>query len=97
MLYVPSSAHFQLDFNINTDINQPTIVYINEDLNYPHGSNIEVTPANSLTWTSTSRNYYEFVPAQSTKNGTTITILITPKTLNLLSRLWNWLKQKFSF
>ena len=82
MVFDPESAGFRLIYIINTDIRQPTIIYINEDLNYPHGNNINVSPANSLTWTSPSRNYYEFLPTASTKNDTTITIQITPKTLN---------------
>jgi len=97
MFFEPTSCRFQLTFNVNTDIHQPTIVYINEDLNYPHGNDINVSPVNSLTWTSTSRNYYEFLPVASTKNGTTITILITPKTLHWFYRFCNWLKMKVFF
>ncbi|CAF0730390.1 unnamed protein product [Rotaria sp. Silwood1] len=97
MYFEPISCNFVLDFNINTDIKQPTIVYINEDLNYPHGNVIKVSPADSLTWTATSRNYYEFSTTTSTKNGTTITIQITPKTLNWFNRAWYWLKKKISF
>ena len=82
MVFEPTTSHFQLVFNINTDIHQPTIIYINEELNYPQGCNINVSPVNSLTWNSTNRNYYEFILGTSTKNETTITILITPKTLN---------------
>ena len=97
MLFDPVTAQFQLVFDVNTDIDQPTIVFINEDLNYPHGKNIKVSPDSSLTWTSTSRNYYEFKPASSTKNGTRITISIAPKTLNWFQRFWNWLKMKMVF
>jgi hypothetical protein len=97
MFFDSSSFRLQLVFNINTDIHQPTIIYINEDLNYPHGNDINVSPTNSLTWTSTSRNYYEFTPTTLTNNGTTITILITPKTLSWPYRFWNWLKTTFSF
>jgi hypothetical protein len=64
---------------VNTDIHAPTIVYINEELNYPHGADITVTPADSLIWNSTSSNYYEFTTTTATKNGTNITILITAK------------------
>lgn len=66
---------------MNTDIHQPTVVYINEELNYPHGADITVTPAESLLWNSTSSNYYEFTTTAATKNGTTITILMTAKNL----------------
>jgi len=97
MLFNPTSSQFQLVFNINIDIHQPTIIYINEDLNYPHGNIINVSPVNSLTWTSTNRNYYEFIPTASTKNETTITIQITAKTANWLYRFWNWLKMKIVF
>ncbi len=73
-------THPQLIFNIDTDIQQPTIVYINEELNYPNGFNITVSPVDSLTWNSPSRNYYEFLPVASTIDNTIITIFITPKT-----------------
>ncbi|CAF3794333.1 unnamed protein product [Adineta steineri] len=91
------SFNFQLTFDINTNIQQPTIIYINENLNYPHGNNIDVSPVNSLTWTSTNRNYYEFLPTTSTKNSTMITIKITPKTINWFHLLWNWFKEKIIF
>ncbi|CAF2959971.1 unnamed protein product [Rotaria sp. Silwood2] len=97
MYFEPISCNFVLYFTVNTNIQQPTIIYINEDLNYPNGNVIKVSPADSLTWTSTSRNYYEFSITASTKNGTTINIQITPKTLNWFNRAWNWLKKKISF
>jgi hypothetical protein len=80
MSFDPISARFQLAFNVNTAIQQPTIIYINEELNYPHGCVINVSPANSLAWNSTNRNYYEFLPTTSTKNDTIVTILIIQKT-----------------
>lgn len=82
MSFDPITSRFQLVFNINTTIPQPTIIYINEELNYPHGFDINVSPNDTLTWNSSERNYYEFSPTASTKNGTIITILITAKTLN---------------
>jgi endoglycosylceramidase len=97
MIFNPTTARFQLVFTINTDIHQPTIIYINEELNYPQGCDIKVSPVNSLTWNSSNRNYYEFIPGTSTKNDTAITILITPKTLNVFYRFWNWIKVKISF
>jgi hypothetical protein len=97
MVFDPITSRFQLVFNVNTDIHQPTIIYINEELNYPQGCDINVSPVNSLTWNSTDRNYYEFTPATSTENDTTIVILITPKTLNWFYKFWNWLKMKVSF
>lgn len=93
----PYSARFQFVFTVNTDINQPTIIYINEELNYPHGADIIVTPANSLTWNSTSLNYYEFTTTSAATNGTSINILITAKRLAWYHRVWNWIKTKFCF
>lgn len=92
MNFDPTTSRFQLVFNVNTDIHQPTIVYINEELNYPQGFDIQVSPANSLTWNSTSTNYYDFTPSASTKNGTAITIQITQKKLIWIRRAWNWIK-----
>jgi hypothetical protein len=100
MVFDATTARFQLVFNINTDIHQPTIIYVNEELNYPQGCNINVSPASSLTWNSTERNYYEFTSGTATKNDTTITILIMPKTLSWFTkfcRLWNWIKVKVFF
>src|SRR5690349_112578 len=94
MSFDPVTSNFRLVFNVNTDISQPTIVYINEELNYPKGCDISVTPANSLTWKSTEQNYYEFVPSTSTKNGTVVAIFIKQKTLSWYYRLWNWIKMK---
>ena len=95
MIFDPTSSRFQLVFNINTDIHQPTVVYINEELNYPQGFDIQVSPSNSLTWNSSSPNYYEFLPSASTKTGTAITIQITQKKLIWFRRAWNWIKGNF--
>ena len=97
MTFDPTTSRFQLVFNVNTDIQQPTIVYINEELNYPKGFDVNVSPANSLTWNSTETNYYQFTPAASTKNGTSITIQITQKQFNWIQRAFNWLKSVISF
>ncbi len=97
MSFDPTTSHFQLVFNINTDIHQSTIIYINEELNYAQGFDINVSPVNSLTWNSTSQNYYDFTPGTSTKNGTVITIQITQKKLNWVRKAWNWLKMKILF
>jgi len=67
---------FELTFNINTDIHQPTIVYLNKKLNYPFGQDINISPQDSMIWNATTSNYYEFLPALSTKNNTKITIII---------------------
>ena len=56
MFFDPITARFEFIFTVNTDIHQPTIIYINEDLNYPQGCNINVLPVDSLTWSSTDRN-----------------------------------------
>lgn len=80
MSFFPSTNVFELQFIINTDIQQPTIVYLNEDFNYPHGVNITINPEKALTWTSKERNYYEFVPKDSTKNETIILIQVFPNT-----------------
>ena len=82
MSFDPITSRFQLVFNINTTIQQPTIVYINEELNYPHGFDINVSPNNTLTWNSSEQNYYEFFPTTSTENGSIIIILITTKALD---------------
>lgn len=97
MIFDATTARFQLVFNVNTGIRQPTIVYINEELNYPQGFDIQVTPANSLTWNSTSPNYYQFFSSVSVNNGTSITINITQKKLIWILRAWNWMKQTFPY
>lgn len=97
MLFDPATADFQLEFNVNTGIQQPTIIYINEDLNYPYGNNIQVSPSDSLTWKSSSRNYYEFSTTASTRNGTTVGIKITQKPSNWFYRGFIWLKKKINY
>ncbi len=82
MNFDPISSRFQLEFSVNTDIQQPTIIYINKELHYPLGFEIRVSPVDSLTWNSTNQNYYDFLPTTSTKNNTRISIFITPKQFN---------------
>ncbi|CAM4966051.1 unnamed protein product [Rotaria socialis] len=79
MSFFPTTNLFELQFIINTDIQQPTVIYLNEDLNYPHGVSIILNPENSLIWASPNHNYYEFVASGSVKNGTTILIQIFAK------------------
>ena len=95
MEFLPNTNAFRLQFTINTDIKQPTIIYINEDLNYPRGVRITVNPPNTLTWKSSSRNYYEFLPTSTVTNGTTITIAIDPNNGNYLYRLFRWIRQRW--
>ncbi|CAF3559233.1 unnamed protein product [Rotaria sp. Silwood1] len=76
MAFFPTTNLFELQFTINTDIRQPTVIYLNEDFNYPHGINVILSPENSLIWTSSNRNYFEFVPTPLLKNGTDILIQI---------------------
>ena len=78
MIFNPNTSQFRLQFIINTGIQQPTMVYINEDFNYPQGVRIVVDPKNTLNWKSSTRNYYEFLPTSTVKNGTIITIEINP-------------------
>lgn len=87
MLFAPDTALFRLQFIINTDIPQPTVIYLNEEFNYPQGLNIVIRPDNALSWTSPEKNYYEFLPTSTIKNGTTILIEITPRSAKELTKL----------
>merc|ERR1712084_59722 len=43
MSFDPQSGKFELEFNA-TLLNAPTVIYLNEDLHYPNGYSIAVSP-----------------------------------------------------
>ncbi|CAF3840020.1 unnamed protein product [Rotaria sordida] len=93
MSFDPTTANFELRFIINTDIEKPTVIYLNEEFNYSHGIIINVTPLDSLVWTSSIHNYYEFIPAASTKNRTMIILQILPQTEHWFYKILNWIRE----
>lgn len=92
MSFDPITADFELHFIINTDVEKSTVIYLNEEFNYPHGVIINVIPSDSLVWTSTTPNYYEFTPNISTKNQTTIILQISPNAEHWIGKIFHWIK-----
>lgn len=40
----PDTGDFQLTYHANVDIQQPTIIFLNENLYYPNGYDISINP-----------------------------------------------------
>eukprot|EP01132_Coremiostelium_polycephalum_P008414 gene8414-10332_t len=78
MVFDPQTASFQLVFNVDTSITQPTIIYLNEDLYYPNGYQAQIT-SGVATIQSPQTNILYVNPTSSTPNGSQITVSIKAK------------------
>ncbi len=67
---------FQLIFHSFPDSSVPTEIYLNQELWYPNGFSVKISPENSLVWNQVEENYLEFWNKNSVQE--LITIDITP-------------------
>jgi endoglycosylceramidase len=78
MSFNPQNANFELVFRSNTDVQQPTLIYLNEEWWYPNGYTVDITPAIAVTWTSPETNRISVSFTEAAENGSVIQINITP-------------------
>lgn len=77
MLFDPETADFQLIYKINPKCKMPTEIYLNEELFYLNGFNVEIQPASAAIWKKVSTNHLEII--HNTTAETELKIIITPK------------------
>jgi len=79
MSFDPSTSNFQLTYNMNTTIQYPTIIYLNEAWYYPNGYTVAISPASAATWKSGGKNSILISAVSGTKNGQKLSVVIAAK------------------
>ena len=75
MAFNVTTGDFLLKFLLDTSISAPTEVYAYQQLHYPKGAAIKVTPA-VLKWEEARPNYFAFTPTEAAEDQTIVTIAI---------------------
>eukprot|EP01133_Synstelium_polycarpum_P009145 gene9145-10729_t len=78
MVFVAETSEFVFTYLINTNIVEPTIIYLNEALYYSNGYTATIVQGDAVI-TSPSTNILNVVPSSTTVNGSTVTIHIVKK------------------
>lgn len=79
MKYDWNTGAFELRFEATVE-GTPTVVYLNQELHYPAGFDVEVSPTDCLTQAQGEENYLEFtLPAGAGCKGSEVTISIHRK------------------
>lgn len=79
MEFNPATAAFKLEFTL-TVTSAPTEIYLNEDLHYPGGHKVTVTPEGCFDITSPMSNYIHLnVAPDSSCSNQAITVQIVPQ------------------
>lgn len=67
------TSEFQLIYNLDTTIQGPTVIFLNEKWYYPNGYQVRLSPSGLATWSKISTNYIQVVGAKSGKLTVDIT------------------------
>uniref|UniRef100_A0A7S2L1Z6 Glycoside hydrolase family 5 domain-containing protein n=1 Tax=Zooxanthella nutricula TaxID=1333877 RepID=A0A7S2L1Z6_9DINO len=79
MAFDPDTGAFELVF-VASVRTAPTVLYVNEELHYPHGYDVEVTPTGCLNMRSLEKNYVELGLAASARCfGAVVTVQVHRK------------------
>eukprot|EP01095_Lingulamoeba_sp_RSL-Kostka_P011193 TRINITY_DN4193_c0_g1_i2.p1 TRINITY_DN4193_c0_g1~~TRINITY_DN4193_c0_g1_i2.p1 ORF type:complete len:164 (-),score=52.89 TRINITY_DN4193_c0_g1_i2:138-629(-) len=78
MFYDPETLDFFFTFNISTNANGPTDIYLNESLLYVNGYNINIEPENLVTM-KTQKNHILLYNNNNSNDGDTVKVTITAK------------------
>ena len=87
MQFNTESSNFESSFDVNTSIQQPSVLYYNSQYWYPNGFNIvlynsyelPLTEGRDYTLDISQPNYLKFTIINSSLNGQSVTIQLTPK------------------
>jgi len=72
------TSRFELRMNVNTEITEPTVIYLSETYYYPHGIEVQLLPSGIAKWTKTEVNRVEVSLEASASNGQELLIVIVP-------------------
>lgn len=54
-------------------------IYLNEELHYPKGYEVSITPSNAATYRSSAKNHIEVTHSASIPQGTVVSVVVTAK------------------
>jgi len=74
IIYIDRTAHFNLEYETNTAIKQPTEIYLNEKLNYPKGYTVDLFPGGVATWNTTTNRVFVWTKPGNNKIPLSVTI-----------------------
>jgi len=73
-------GNFTLIYAIDTDIREPTSIYINAQYWYPDGYSLQIVPDNDAVFASDRGNFIDIYNSEDAKyNGQSVRIQINPK------------------
>jgi len=84
MAFDPATAAFELDFNA-TVVGEPTELYLNEPLYYPHGYRLAIEPQHCLSPGKRLQNRVELFLKDRACLGAVVKVRLTPEPAVLLS------------
>jgi len=67
---------YKLAFKLSTRCKLPTIIYLNEDVHYPNGYIVQLTPGNIAKWMQYKRNYIHVYTAGNAKDNEIVELTI---------------------
>jgi len=80
-----TTADFTLQFEADTNINEPTEIYLSEDLHYPEGYEVLISPSRKADWKKASTNKIIVFTNHLTNFGEKIQVKIMKKNKEILS------------
>ena len=75
-----TDAKFVLTFQANTTVTAPTVVFVNGDMWYPSGFDVQVQPSTALNVdTSSQKNYISLTYTSQATQGAEVQVTVTRK------------------
>jgi endoglycosylceramidase len=75
----PSTSSYALMFKVRKNCTAPSIVYLSEDIYYPAGYSVNVSPIGSVSVSSPRTNYVTLTTAEATQDKQIVSVTIKKK------------------
>ena len=76
--FSPTSGVYTAFYAIDKSIKSGSEIYLNQDLHYPKGFNVRISPDASVYYFQTQKNIISLFPTDSSKDGEKIQVIVTP-------------------
>lgn len=76
MHYDTHTADFSMVYRLNSSISKPTEIFLHQELNYPDGVEVTITPSASARWSWLSKNVIGVRATVESKDGEPISVKI---------------------
>jgi endoglycosylceramidase len=78
MAFNNETCVFALVYNIKTSCTLPTVIYINQQWNYPNGFTVSISPSSAASWKLVQANTINIYQNPTVPDGTQLTVVISP-------------------